>query len=187
MEICDRMIPDILICTFKKSASVTKKLLYCAAYLLLGAIFCAILWVGSEIVIPVILNIINSGSLLIWEIFVSVPWYVWVFIVVGVAIVTYSFLWCIMRDLVDDDWESVGADRSAIGVIITLIVLTDAAVTIVVNDSNINPITVLTITAIAVIIAIIIAFAIDPVSERTVWYYIFRFPGAVWNHYMRWC
>ena len=61
-------------------------------------------------------------------------------------------------ELTEDDWKSQEADDFALAIAIAL--------------------------ALALAFAIAFTLAVDPVSKITVWYYVFRFPGA-YAHYRR--
>jgi hypothetical protein len=102
---------SLLRCTIKKSADVLKKV---------------ILIVSVVIVLLLGLAIIAKGITVIWDFFwtdihhwldivisipilflISIPWYVYVGAVAVLAIPVYSFLWCIARELTEEDYAFV--------------------------------------------------------------------------------
>ncbi len=101
-----------------------------------------------------------------------------------------SFLWCVARDLTEEDWRSKSANDSAIAALapaLALAALAALAIALALAALALDALALaaLALDALALAIALAIVFAVDPVSEITVWYYIFRFPGAVWNHYTK--
>lgn len=112
-EITDK---SLLRCTLKKSADVTAKVVLYASYAIVGiaaavlAIY-GILAIADVLFVPVLAAIITAaywcgivvGSLL--GIVSAIPWYVYAGIVVVAAILVYSFLWCIARELTEEDWD----------------------------------------------------------------------------------
>jgi hypothetical protein len=61
----------------------------------------------------------------IWFILSSIPWYCYVIVVALAAILIYSLLWCIARNLTDDDWQSGSAKdiSEEIKLVLTLLAL----------------------------------------------------------------
>ena len=147
--------PSLLRCVVKKSAQVVKK---CAIVVtVLAAIVVTVLAAitivgyGVYLLLPVFITIAG----MIVSAIISIPWYYYVGAVAIAVIPVYSFLWCIARDLTDEDWGSEAANNAAIAFAVAL----------------------------AFAVAVAVAFAVDPVDKITIWYYIFRFVGAVWHHY----
>ena len=114
------------------------------------------------------------------------------------------------RDLTKEDWKSSTADISAAFALTALAVFALAALGITTANplgySGMFVITVFTLAALGIAplpvfaltvltIATLIAFTLtalaafaaftlaNSVDHTTIWYYMFRFPGAVWYHY----
>ena len=96
----------LLRCTLKKSWSVLGKVLKygaCLTVMALAGIFAVYGAISiCELIVP--------GTTNAWQFLITVPWYVYVGIVVIAAIPVYSMLWCIARDLTEEDWESNAAE-----------------------------------------------------------------------------
>jgi hypothetical protein len=109
---------SLLRCTIKKSADVMKKLAKYAAYILgtliagTLAIFGALgVWaISADPVYKIVDSIVSF--------LFSIPWYYYAAvasIVVPIAgIVAYAFLWCVTRELTEEDWESNEAEDTAL-------------------------------------------------------------------------
>jgi len=115
---------NLLRCTLKKSYQVFTKLLWCALYavivsaILIGISYCG--YYGLPVAISIITTVIGT----VWGIIVLVPWWVHVGVVIIAAILIYSFLWCIARELTDEDWNSEDAKFFAfISLLLTLVLL----------------------------------------------------------------
>ena len=100
--------PSLLRCVVKKSAQVVKK---CAIVVtVLAAI--TIVGYGVYLLLPVFITIAG----MIVSAIISIPWYYYVGAVAIAVIPVYSFLWCIARDLTDEDWGSGAANNAAFAV-----------------------------------------------------------------------
>lgn len=84
--------------------------------------------------------------------------------------------------LTEEDWKSDAANSFAITLIALALILTLTPLALIAP----------TLTRLVVIpLLTLVAFSLflltfpttDPVERITCWYYIFRFPGAVWHHY----
>jgi membrane protein implicated in regulation of membrane protease activity len=133
---------SLLRCTVKKSVHLTERLIVYASF----AIVALIVGVGAMTILPPMVGIALGLLAVCWSVLASIPWYCYVCATVIVSIPLYSFLWCVARDLEEEDWKSNSANDSALASLV---------------------------------------LALDPVSEITIWYYVFRFPGAVWHHYRK--
>ena len=79
-------------------------------------------------------------------------------------------------DLTKEDWESRAADISVVSVAIAIIFVLVVAVAVVLV---VAPIVVL-------VFVLVVALTFDVVDDpKYPFYYIVRFPGAVWHHYLR--
>ncbi len=108
---------SLLRCTYKKSIDTTKKLVLWASYAIVGiAAFAALLYVaislGAMLVSPTtslalrIYEFVSYGFSVIISVLLFIPWYVYAGIVIIAAIPTYSFLWCVGKELTEEDWKS---------------------------------------------------------------------------------
>jgi len=77
-----------------------------------------------------LVNLVSDTISVIWLILTSlgtillaIPWYVYVGVIFIVSIMTYSFLWCIARELTDEDWKSDEAEAYAGFVFISFVTL----------------------------------------------------------------
>jgi hypothetical protein len=104
--------PSLLRCTVKKSIQVIKKLsLYVVA---LAAL--AIIGYGIYLGLPTLTKIagmVVDVLVSIVTVLVSIPWYFYAGAVAIAAIPVYSFVWCITRELMDEDWNSNTAETVA--------------------------------------------------------------------------
>jgi hypothetical protein len=105
-------VPLLLRCTVKKSIQVIKKLsLYVVA---LAAL--AIIGYGIYLGLPTLTKIagmVVDVLVSIVTVLVSIPWYFYAGAVAIAAIPVYSFVWCITRELMDEDWNSNTAETVA--------------------------------------------------------------------------
>jgi len=112
---------SLLQCTFKKSQHVFKKVIKYVIYLFVAGIIAYAGYLGLPVIIPVIIQTISTAIGIVWGIVGLVPWYVYAGIGVIAAIPLYSFLWCIARELTDEDWESETAKKIAVFAVFALI------------------------------------------------------------------
>ena len=107
---------SLLWCTIKKSADVIKKLAKYAAYAV-AVVIAGILsiygamgiWAVAEVAEDPIYKSIES----ITSFLSGIPWYYYAGAIVIAAIPVYSFLWCVARELTEEDWESKEAENFA--------------------------------------------------------------------------
>jgi MFS family permease len=114
---------SLLRCTIKKSADVMKKLAKYAAYIL-GTLIAGILALYGAlgvwaIAADPVYKIVDS----IVSFLFSIPWYCYAGIVAIAAIPVYSLLWCVTRELTEEDWESNEAKTFALFTLFTLFTL----------------------------------------------------------------
>jgi hypothetical protein len=98
----------LLACWCRKSIDVTAKLVLYAAYgidtLALMIVVClASVWAYENFYSPTV-SLFNGIVSLVSLIIVFVPWYVWLVVGVAVAILGYSYAWCVAREFTDEDW-----------------------------------------------------------------------------------
>jgi hypothetical protein len=98
---------SLLKCTIKKSADVLKKVLLYGLYVVIISILIIAMVAGGYLVW---LGFNSSLSTVIYSSIISVlfsiPWYVYVGAMAVLAIPVYSLVWCIARELTDEDWKS---------------------------------------------------------------------------------
>ena len=93
---------SLLRCTIKKSADVVKKLVMYASYIIVAAAA-----VESSLYEFVgIWNAIQDPIKYAVALLVGIPWYYYAGVVALAAIPVYSLLWCVARELTDEDWNS---------------------------------------------------------------------------------
>ena len=93
---------SLLRCTIKKSADVVKKLVMYASYIIVAAAAVASYLYG----IVGIWNAIQDPIKYAVALLVGIPWYYYAGVVALAAIPVYSLLWCVARELTDEDWNS---------------------------------------------------------------------------------
>jgi len=163
---------SLLRCTLKKSQQVFAKVVLYISYIIvaLALLGCGYLLV-TGILIPGVAPIVAAivvGVLMI-------PWYYYAGSVIILAIPVYSFLWCIARELTDEDWNS----REAKDITLATIALADvvaAAVFVVAAAATIAAVAAALVVAAGAIAALIVAA--DTNNK------LMRFPGA-YLHYRR--
>ena len=105
---------SLLKCTIKKSVDVLKKVvlygLYSAVTIILITAIAAVgylIWLGFN---SSLATIIYSSII---SLLVSIPWYVYVGVIALLAIPVYSLVWCIARELTEEDLKSDEAKSHA--------------------------------------------------------------------------
>jgi len=108
-------IPDksLFRCTIRKSLDVTKKLILYVAIVIdaLAGILLAgygILGLWNVLSGRITEFVTNVAAFLVAFLF-SIPWYWYVGVVAVAAIPVYSFIWCVTRELTEEDWVSKDA------------------------------------------------------------------------------
>ena len=140
---------SLLKCTIKKSVDVLKKVviygLYSAVTIILITAIAAVgylVWLGfhsslvSDTISVIWLILTSLGTILL-----AIPWYVYVGVIALLAIPVYSLIWCIARELTEEDWKSGEAATvsiiSAIA-ITTGIIITIIGIIIAISDTKTN-------------------------------------------------
>lgn len=120
---------SILVCTLKKSVSVTKHI----AKPVIGLLLCCVLvlvasWYWDQI-FPVITVVFTQ----LWEItknimfqMVAVPFWVWGIVLAVFGIVGYSYAWCVAREITEEEWSA--AKKEDVVVFLLLVTLFNSVV-----------------------------------------------------------
>jgi len=168
---------SLLRCTVKKSQQVFAKVILLVSYAI------------------VVLALLGCGYLLFTGVLIPsivvIPWYYYLAGIAILAIPVYSFLWCIARELTDEDWDSKEAKALAAAVfaaavfaaavfaaavfaaaVCAIAALAAAAVVIVVGAAVVI---VAAITTFVVVVIVVVAFDSKPM----------RFPGACLHYWRR--
>ena len=148
---------SLLRCTLKKSEQVFVKVVLLVSYAIVAL---ALLGCGY---------LLFTGALI--PIIVVIPWYYYVASIAILAIPVYSFLWCIARELTDEDWES--GEAKALADIVAFTVLA-AGVAIVATA-------IIAFVAIAIVILLLILLLFTVIALNSK---LMRFPGAC-LHYLK--
>ena len=180
------MTDSLLKCTLKKSLHTTERILVYVSYVIVAIAALTATYYGAiygllPLFITLVDRVVKPTADVLLGILVSIPLWVYGLAAIPVAIIGYSFLWCIARDLTEADWESETAKDLAIDIAIAI------AFAIVINIAFAFAIALALAIAIAFAIAITIAIVIDIAIAITIAIdsKIMRFPGAVWHHYMQ--
>ena len=166
-EINDR---SLLKCTIKKSADVLNKVVLYGPYVIAAitaiVIGTAIVYFGITKLWEPIVNVISAAITAIWAVLSAIPWYVYVGGVAVMAIPVYSLLWCIVRELTEEDWNSdIASDIAIVALAIVALALAIVA---------------LAIALVAIALVAIVALAIAVITDSK----LFLFPGA-YLHYRK--
>jgi len=167
---------SLLRCTLKKSEQVFAKVILLVSYaiVVLSLLGCGYL-LFTGVLIPIISPVVTAIIAGIWTIvavILIIPWYYYLAGIAILVIPVYSFLWCIARELTEEDWNSKEAKNVAVAaafiVFAAAIVAVAAAVVIVVGAA----------VGAAIVAAAVFAAAVAFDSK------LMRFPGA-YLHYKR--
>ena len=131
----DEEIPkdvSLLRCTLKKSQQVFAKVVLNISYIIvvLALIGCGYL-LFTGVLIPIISPVVAAIIAGIWTIvavILIIPWYYYLAGIAILVIPVYSFLWCIARELTDEDWESGEAKALAVVAAVGAVAFTALAV-----------------------------------------------------------
>lgn len=180
---------SLLRCTVKKSVRVTERLIVYASFAVVATTIVAIAAFGALNILPPLLELASRLMACVWTVLTSIPWYYYAGAAAIGAIPAYSFLWCVARDLTEEDWRSESASDSALAVATFAFALT-LTLALALAFATFAFATfafafALTLALAVIAVLAVLAFAVDPVSEITIWYHIFRFPGAAWHHYRK--
>jgi len=166
---------SLLKCTIKKSADVLKKVVLYGSYVITAITAIVIIYFGITMIWEPLVKIISGGITTIWLILtpigiflLMIPWYVYVGGVAVLAIPVYSLLWCIARELTDEDWKSDSAKN------ITVLALTLAFTVLALALAF----AVITLAIAITLAAIVLTLALASNSK------LFSFPGA-YLHYRK--
>jgi hypothetical protein len=141
---------SLLRCTIKKSASVLPKVVLIASKIIVGFVVIAEILLG----VAKIWELGSPIGAFVLSILLAIPWYVYVSILALMTIPMYSLLWCIARNLTEEDWMSDEANNVAITLALALAAL---ALAIVITLA----ITLATVITLALTLALALAI-IDP-------------------------
>ena len=152
----------LLACWRKKSIDVTAKVILYAACVIdtlaVGIItFLASVWTYENFYSPTV-SLFNGIVSLVLLIIAFVPWYVWLVVGVAVAILGYSYAWCVAREFNKEDWDCGD------------------------NISNLDWYTKIMLVILLVPILIELSIKRDDVKAKTI--YILMFPSA-YLHYRK--
>ena len=99
--------PSLLRCTLKKSRAVSKKIGLWLGGIAVGLITCYCVYLG--VTSSAAANFTGwciSAAGTIAGVMLLVPWELWAIVIGVVSILVYSLVWCMARNLTDEDWES---------------------------------------------------------------------------------
>jgi hypothetical protein len=103
--------PNILRCAVKKTLSLWGKHILYASYLIDGIAAAILAYFG----IVGVWQALSPIAERLWEALTkalfAVPWYVYGIVVILGAYFGYSLLWCMARNLADEDWQSEKAKK----------------------------------------------------------------------------
>jgi len=131
----DEEIPkdvSLLRCTVKKSQQVFAKIVLLVSYVIVAL---ALLGCGYLLFTGVLIPIIS----LVVAAILSIPWYYYVAGIAILAIPVYSFLWCIARELTDEDWDSGEAKALVVALIIAALAASIVAGFNIIIMSSLSP------------------------------------------------
>ena len=171
---------SLLRCTLKKSEQVFTKVILLVSYAIvaLALIGCGYL-LFTGVLIPII---------------VAIPWYYYVAGIAILAIPVYSFLWCIARELTDEDWES--GEAKALADIVAVVVAAAVCAAVAAAVAAAVGAAVVIVVGAAVCAAIVAAavFAADIAFDSKLMQFpgaclhyskLMRFPGACLHYWRR--
>ena len=105
---------SLLRCTLKKSLHTTERLVVAAACVIDTVAALACIFLFGEAILPAILASVAFVIALV----LSIPWYFYAIAAIPVAIVGYSFLWCVAREFTEEDWKNSQAASSTFAVVL---------------------------------------------------------------------
>ena len=97
---------SLLRCTIKKSVDVAKKIGKYAAGTALGILAAVLVIYGAIGIWTIAADPAYKYLTAIVSFLFSIPWYYYAGVAAIAAIPVYSFLWCVARELTEEDWES---------------------------------------------------------------------------------
>jgi uncharacterized membrane protein len=111
---------SLLRCTIKKSVDVAKKIGKYAAGTALGILAAVLVIYGAIGIWTIAADPAYKYLTAIVSFLFSIPWYCYAGIVAIAAIPVYSLLWCVARELTEEDWESNEAAYLALTALVAL-------------------------------------------------------------------
>ena len=176
---------SLLRCTVKKSWHTAGRVIVAASYAIVALAIGAVMAYGALNILPKLYEIASAAVGYIVSVLVSIPLWMYGVAAIPMGIVGYSFLWCVARDLTEEDWKSDAANyfAAAVAAVVAVVVAVAVAVAAAVAGAVAGAVAVAAAVAgaVAVAAAVVVVVADDTTS---MWYYVFRFCGAMWNHYV---
>jgi hypothetical protein len=162
---------SLLRCTLKKSEQVFAKVVLLVSYAIVAL---ALMGCGYLLFTGVLIPIISPVVVAI----LLIPWYYYLAGIAILAIPVYSFLWCIARELTDEDWENGKVKALAVA---TVFVIAAVVAAIAFAAAAVGVVAVATgvVVATFVVVAIVIVAVSIALDSKPM-----RFPGA-YLHYRR--
>jgi len=162
---------SLLRCTLKKSEQVFAKVILLVSYaiVVLSLLGCGYL-LFTGVLIPIISPVVTAIIAGIWTIvavILIIPWYYYLAGIAILVIPVYSFLWCIARELTEEDWNSKEAKNVAVAAAFIVFAAAIVAVAAAVVGA-------------AVAVFVVAAAVVDAALDSK----LMRFPGA-YLHYRR--
>jgi hypothetical protein len=111
---------SLLRCTIKKSVDVAKKIGKYAAGTALGILAAVLVIYGAIGIWTIAADPAYKYLTAIVSFLFSIPWYYYAGVAAIAAIPVYSFLWCVARELTEEDWESNEAVTLALTALVAL-------------------------------------------------------------------
>ena len=190
MDLSDEdWVRSFLRCTLKKSQQVFAKVILLVSYAIvaLALIGCGYL-LFTGVLIPIISPVVAAIIAGIWTIvavILIIPWYYYLAGIAILVIPVYSFLWCIARELTDEDWESGEAKALADIVAVVVAAAVCAAVAVVVAAAVGAAVVIVVGAAVVIVVgaavgAIVAAAAFVAFDSKPM-----RFPGACLHYWRR--
>ena len=174
---------SLLRCTVKKSQQVFAKVILLVSYaiVVLALLGCGYLLV-TGVLIPGVVPIVT----VIVAAVISIPWYYYVAGIAILVIPVYSFLWCIARELTDEDWISKSARNGEVPTVFIGVSIVLAIILCILAPYSI-PYPAMTLYNWAgMVLFLTLSFFVIVCGLYVVCDgEILRFPGAVWHHYRR--
>ncbi len=131
---------SLMKCWLKKTVSVSAKVVLFLAYIIDGIAAGVVALYGAFGLATILADPLNSGYRILssgFQVVVaaicSIPWYVYAGILTVAAIPVYSFIWCIVKELTEEDWNSIESKHIAtlISAIIGLCMVTSLLVVVI--------------------------------------------------------
>lgn len=173
---------SLIRCTVKKSASVLWKWIFGISCVIVTITTVVLSYVGACGIANALTDPTTALVTAIVQFITGIPWYWYAEAGAVLAIPVYSFLWCVSRELTEDDWKSESANNFAVAFAAVALAVSVAFAAVALAFVSVA---FAAVAFAAVAVAFADADAVVPVTKITVWYYVFRFTGAAWNHYLK--